>query len=99
MIEITDEMLIAWRDAMAAKAAELVSAGAPLGSSKDVARAGLAAVLAIVEKACYVGERMPARCLAHHEARVRCRLASGPTGMPTPRAPLWFSDVMAMRWP
>jgi hypothetical protein len=50
MIEITDEMLIAWRDAMAAKAAELVSAGAPLGSSKEVARAGLAAVLAIVER-------------------------------------------------
>jgi hypothetical protein len=80
MIEITDEMLIAWRDAMAAKAAELVSAGAPLGSSKEVARAGLAAVLAIVERDYYVGERMPARCLATTGA-FRCRLASGHDGM------------------
>lgn len=50
MIEPTDEMLNAWRDAMKAAAAEAVRAGEPLGRSQDVARAGLAAVLAIVER-------------------------------------------------
>lgn len=47
MIEPTDEMLIAWRDAMKAAAADAVKAGEPLGRSQEVARAGLAAVLAI----------------------------------------------------
>lgn len=50
MIEPTDEMLIAWRNAMKAAAAEAVKAGAPLGRSQEIARAGLAAVLAIVER-------------------------------------------------
>lgn len=50
MIEPTDEMIIAWRNAMKAAAAEAVKAGAPLGRSQEIARAGLAAVLAIVER-------------------------------------------------
>lgn len=50
MIEPTDEMIIAWRNAMKAAAAEAVKAGAPLGRSQEIARAGLAAVLAIVAR-------------------------------------------------
>jgi hypothetical protein len=50
VIEPTDEMLIAWRDAMKAAAAEAVKAGEPLSASQEIARAGLAAVLAIVER-------------------------------------------------
>lgn len=59
MIEPTDEMIIAWRNAMKAAAAEAVKAGAPLGRSQEIARAGLAAVLAIVERD-YAVERRPA---------------------------------------
>jgi hypothetical protein len=50
VIEPTDEMLVAWRDAMKAAAADAVKAGEPLGRSQEVARAGAAAFLAIVER-------------------------------------------------
>jgi hypothetical protein len=50
VIDPTDEMLVAWRDAMKAAAADAVKAGEPLGRSQEVARAGLAAVLAVVER-------------------------------------------------
>lgn len=50
MIDSTDEMLVAWRDAMKAAAADAVKAGEPLGRSQEIARAGLAAVLALVER-------------------------------------------------
>lgn len=47
VIKPTDEMLVAWRDAMKAAAAEAVKAGEPLERSQEVARAGLAAALLI----------------------------------------------------
>jgi hypothetical protein len=40
VIDPTDEMLVAWRDAMKAAAADAVKAGEPLGRSQEVARAG-----------------------------------------------------------
>jgi hypothetical protein len=93
MIEITDEMLIAWRDAMAAKAAELVSAGAPLGSSKEVARAGLAAVLALVERVYDV--RCGAVCPPERECgELRCCRLPSHSGEHR-----WFGDDIAVSWP
>jgi hypothetical protein len=59
MIEPTDEMLVAWRDAMKAAAAEAVRVGAPLGRSQEIARAGLAAVLAVVERDYRIEPRPP----------------------------------------
>jgi len=50
VIEPTDEMVTAWRDAMAKAARDAVQRGAPLSSTREIARAGLAAVLAIVER-------------------------------------------------
>jgi hypothetical protein len=95
MIEITDEMLIAWRDAMAAKAAELVSAGAPLGSSKEVARAGLAAVLAIVERDYDVrcGAVCPPELVQWPTARAAALL---PTGHAKRTSTAWFGDDIAV---
>lgn len=49
MIEPTDEMKRAFREAQEARAAELVSEGAPIGAH-DILDRGLAAVLAIVER-------------------------------------------------
>jgi hypothetical protein len=94
VIEPTDEMLVAWRDAMAAKAAELVSAGAPLGSSKEVARAGLAAVLALVERDYTIARRPPARCGSRGFAgSVGCQRKPGHDGNHR-----WSLDDTDMTW-
>jgi hypothetical protein len=82
VIEPTDEMLIAWRDAMKAAAADAVKAGEPLGRSQEIARAGLAAVLAIVERDYAIG---PVSCLesAPGEPLAYCELAMGHKGKHT----------------
>lgn len=49
-IEPTDEMVRAWRDGMNVAAAAAVKARAPLSQTGDIARAGLAAVFALLER-------------------------------------------------
>jgi hypothetical protein len=59
---------------------EMIAAAMEAFNSTGAYEPVVAAVLAIVERDYYVGERMPARCLATTGA-FRCRLASGHDGM------------------
>lgn len=73
MIEVTDEMVTAWRDGMTAAAAEAVRKDAPLTATRDIARAGLAAVLALVERDYDVAERVQTRCGAGGPRWAHCQ--------------------------
>ena len=64
MIEPTDEMIDAFRRAFNQKATDLAATGASFLEGADITRAGLAAVLAIVER--------------DHEVRPYCNEALAP---------------------
>jgi hypothetical protein len=93
VIDPTDEMLVAWRDAMKAAAADAVKAGEPLGRSQEIARAGLVAVLAIVERDYDV--RCGAVCPPERECgELRCCRLPSHSGEHR-----WFGDDIAVSWP
>lgn len=68
MIDVTDEMVRVWHDAFNQAAEEAVKADTPLTHTGDIARAALAAVLAIVERDYPLTKPCPSgvggRCLA-----------------------------------